>query len=89
MRVRNEECSYDSNLHFITTYVSGTLESHSSKPKFNASFEKKIEHLWFQSRDLGWSYNNFVVHFLEVLAVLRHRESLKCAAALESKITAQ
>jgi hypothetical protein len=89
MRVLNEESSNDSKLHSITTCISVALEPGSSRSKFNASFEKKIEHLWFQSKRLGWSYNDFVLHLLEVLVILQHRDSLKRAAASESGITTQ
>jgi hypothetical protein len=89
MRVRNEESGYDSKLHPVTTCISANFELSSSRSKFNASFEKKIENLWFQSRRLGWSYNDFVLHLLEVLVILQHRDSLKRPAASESGIATQ
>lgn len=44
--------------------------------KLKISIEKKIENIWLESRDLGWSYNEFVAHLLEVLVVLNHRAVL-------------
>jgi len=86
MRVRNEESGNNSELHFITTYISAVDETKLPRPKYNASFERKLERLWFQSKTLGWNYNDFVAHLLEVLVILRHRDSVKHAAALEKRI---
>ena len=44
--------------------------------KLKISIEKKIENIWLESEDLGWSYNDFVSHLLEVLVVLNHRSVL-------------
>ncbi len=52
------------------------------RPKFTASMEKKIEHLWLESQDRGWRYNDFIVVVLEVLAVLRHRNASQDGKAL-------
>jgi hypothetical protein len=60
-----------------------------NSPKFNISTEKKIERLWFQSRQLGWNYNDFVVRLLEVLVVLSHRNKVKITAAHKQGIGAK
>jgi hypothetical protein len=44
--------------------------------KLKISIEKKIENIWLESKELGWSYNDFVSHLLEVLVVLNHRSFL-------------
>jgi hypothetical protein len=44
--------------------------------KLKISIEKKIENIWLESQELGWSYNDFVSHLLEVLVVLNHRSVL-------------
>lgn len=41
--------------------------------KLKTSIEKKIENIWHESQEAGWSYNEFVAHMLEVLIVLNHR----------------
>jgi hypothetical protein len=81
MSVRNvESCSeIKENLasaHFFIQRKRCTLGA-----KFNASFERTIERLLSQSQQIGWSYDDFAVRLLEVLVVLRHRDSLKHAAA--------
>jgi len=81
MRVRNQESRNDSELHFIATYTSEIEENRPSGSKYNTSFDRKIERLWLQSKTLGWSYNEFAVHLLEVLMILRHRDRVKLAAA--------
>ena len=48
--------------------------THSSK--LRTSIEKKIENIWLESEELGWSYNDFVSHLLEVLIVLNYRGAL-------------
>ncbi len=44
--------------------------------KLKMSIEKKVENIWLESKELGWSYNDFVSHLLEVLVVLNHRTFL-------------
>jgi hypothetical protein len=44
--------------------------------KLKISIEKKIENIWLESKELGWSYNEFVSHLLEVLVVINHRSVL-------------
>jgi len=44
--------------------------------KLRTSIEKKIENIWLESEELGWSYNDFVSHLLEVLIVLNYRGAL-------------
>ena len=51
--------------------------------------EKQIERLWFQSKQLGWNYNDFVVRLLEVLVVLSHRNKVKITAAHKQGIDAK
>jgi len=41
--------------------------------KLRTSIEKKIENIWLESEELGWSYNDFVSHLIEVLIVLNYR----------------
>jgi hypothetical protein len=77
MRVRNEKSGGESELRFISTYVSAHDENKSSRLRQSTSLERNIERLWFQSRTLGWSYNDFVAHLLEILLILRHRDSVK------------
>ena len=47
----------------------GALQS----PKFRISIEKKIENIWLESEQLGWSYSDFVFHLMEILIVLNYR----------------
>jgi len=44
--------------------------------KLKMSIEKRIENIWLESQELGWSYNDFVSYLLEVLVVLNHRTLL-------------
>ncbi len=44
---------------------------HGSKLKM--SIERKIENVWLEAEQLGWSYTDFVSYLLEVLIVLNHR----------------
>lgn len=48
--------------------------------KLKMSIEKKIENIWLEFEELGWSYNDFISHLLEVLVVLNYR-------TLPSKLT--
>lgn len=41
--------------------------------KLKMSIEKKIENIWLESEQLGWNYNDFVSHLLEILIVLNYR----------------
>jgi len=52
--------------------------------KLKLSIEKKIENIWLESKDLGWSYNDFIAHLLEVLVVLNHRAFLPKANSNEN-----
>jgi hypothetical protein len=87
MRSSNEEHGNECNNNFVLTSSFVNHVKTTPISKFNASFERKVERLWFQSRHLGLSYNEFVVHLLEVLVVLRHRDSVKREAASESRAT--
>ncbi len=51
-------------------------EKHAIKPKFAITAEKKIERLWRNSKQLGWSYSDFVTHMLEVLIVVKQRDKI-------------
>jgi hypothetical protein len=88
MRVRNNEYGNECEDNIVLAGCPVTQERNAPRPKFNASFEKKIEQLWFESDRLGWSYIDFVIHVLEVLVILRHRESVKRAAAPERRAAA-
>jgi len=77
MRVRSDNCGTVSEINLASTQLSLRQERTASRPEFNASFEKKIERLWFQSKHLGWSYNDFVSHLLEILVVLQRRDKIK------------
>jgi hypothetical protein len=45
--------------------------------KFNISIERQLERLYRNSETLDWSFTDFCVHVLEVLAVLQHRKKVK------------
>ena len=77
MRVRSDNCGNVSEINLANAQLSLIQEKTASRPVFKASFEKKIERLWFQSKRLGWSYNDFVTHLLEILVVLQRRDKIK------------
>jgi hypothetical protein len=54
-----------------------TEERTPQRIKFSTSIERKIESLSRKSETLGWSFTEFCVHVLEVLAVLQHRRQVK------------
>ncbi len=56
------------------------------RTKFNISMEKKIERLWQESEQQGWSYSKFVSVVMEVLTVLHHRNKLQRAAPTPQKV---
>jgi hypothetical protein len=89
MRSSNEEHGNERNNNLVLTSFSVTHGKTTPMSKFNASFERKVERLWFQSRHLGLSYDEFVVHLLEVLVVLRHRDRVKREAAPKSRAIAK
>jgi len=41
--------------------------------KLRMSIEKQIENIWLESERLGWDFNDFVTHLMEVLIVLNYR----------------
>jgi len=41
--------------------------------KLRMSIEKQIENIWLESEELGWDFNDFVTHLMEVLIVLNYR----------------
>jgi hypothetical protein len=86
MSVRNNECGNESKNNFVMAKSSLGRKKIVPALKFKASFERRIERLWCQSSDLGWSYNDFVGHLLEVLIVLQHRDSSSRAAASKRSV---
>jgi hypothetical protein len=50
-----------------------TIDLPAQGSKLRISIEKKIEHIWLESEELGWSFNDFVSHLLEILIVLNYR----------------
>ena len=52
------------------------LEKIQSGSKFNISMEKKIERIWHESSNLGWSFTAFSVRVIEVLIILHHRNKV-------------
>ncbi len=57
------------------------------RTKFNISMEKKIERLWQESDQQGWSYCQFVAVVMEVLTVLHHRNRLVRAKPAHKKVS--
>jgi hypothetical protein len=53
--------------------------------KLRTSIEKKVENIWLESEELGWSYNDFVAHLLEVLIVLNYRGTKLTAKKADTK----
>jgi hypothetical protein len=47
------------------------------KLRANNAVERGLERLLSGSERLGWSYDDFVVHVLEVLVILRHRDQVR------------
>ena len=89
MSVSDNECGNKCEKNFELAQFPVHQKALTPNSKFNASFERKIERLWLRSRQPGWSYNDFVAHFLEVLVVMRHRNGVKLAAASKRRVTAQ
>ena len=56
------------------------------RTKFNISMEKKIERLWHESDQQGWSYSQFVSVVMEVLTVMHHRNKLVRSKPAHKKI---
>ncbi len=48
--------------------------------KFNISMEKRIERLWYESKALGWTFNGFVSHLMEILIIIQHRSRVPVQA---------
>jgi hypothetical protein len=86
MSVRNNESGNESANNFVIAKSSAVRKRIIPASKFNASFERKIERLWFQSSDFGWDYNDFVAHLLEVLIILRHRHTRRVVSGAKQKI---
>jgi hypothetical protein len=88
MRLRNDDYGNMSKLNLSEAQFSMIEERVAPRPKFNASIENKIEQLWFQSRHLHWSYNEFATRLLEVLIVLQHRDRMQREAASKRGVAA-
>src|SRR3974390_2246934 len=56
------------------------------RTKFNISMEKKIERLWQESDQQGWSYSQFVSVIMEVLTVMHHRNKLVRSKPAHKKV---
>jgi hypothetical protein len=85
MRVRNDNYDSVSEINLIDAQLPVLQKRTAPRPGFNDSFEKEIECLWFESRRLGWSYNEFAIHLLELLAVLSLRDKLKLPPSSPNK----
>jgi hypothetical protein len=90
MRMRNYK--YENNdINSDAGQISLPRQIPANRSKFNSSMEKKIERIWLQSQQLGWSYNDFVVHLLEVLVVLQKRNKATpvtvCKKSINGEIT--
>jgi hypothetical protein len=81
MRVRNHREEDNREINANSARIHLSKDKTSNRRKFNTSMEKKIEHIWFDSKKIGWSYNDFVVHVLEVLVVLQQRNMAKLTIA--------
>jgi hypothetical protein len=53
--------------------------------KLRTTIEKRVENIWLESEELGWSYNDFVTHLLEVLIVLNYRGTKLSAKSAGTK----
>jgi hypothetical protein len=89
MRVRGYEQENNSETNFEEDQLHFSQEKSANRSKFTTSMEKKIERVWSQSKPLGWSYNDFVVHLLEVLVILQHRQKVKLMTAPKQGIAAK
>ncbi len=89
MTVRDYKDENNREVNFNSAMLHLFQEKTGNSPKFNISTEKKIERLWFQSKQLGWNYNDFVVRLLEVLVVLSHRNKVKITAVHKQGIDAK
>lgn len=76
MRVRNYKYGDDCELNFKPAQFGLPQGKIVKKASLNMRVERKIESLRLQSTRLGWSYDDFVTHLLEVLAVLQQRGKL-------------
>ncbi len=89
MSARNYNYENYSEISSKAVQLHLSQEKTGNRSKFNTSMEKKIERLSFQSKQLGWSYSDFVVYLLEVLVVLRQRDKLKLMTAPKQGIAAK
>jgi hypothetical protein len=85
MRMRNDYYTGPAKVDLKNVRLSVIQGGAAARPEFNTSFEKEIEHLLFESRRLGWSYNEFVTHLMEILTVLQLRDKIKLAPSPADK----
>ena len=89
MRVGSYKQENNSEINSKEAQLHFSQEKTGNRSKFTTSMEKKIERVWSQSKPLGWSYNDFVVHLLEVLVILQHRQKVKLMTAPKQGIAAK
>jgi hypothetical protein len=77
VRMRNDYCGNVGEIDFEDVQLLMPQEGTTSRLDLNTSFEEEIEYIWFQSRLRGWSYDDFMAHLLEILAILRLRDKIK------------
>lgn len=85
MRVRTYKLEIDPKSAVKAIDNPNDLDKDLSRRKFNASLEKKIERAWFEAKQLGWTYNRFVVCLFETLIVLKQRQKLRVEVELASQ----
>jgi hypothetical protein len=79
MTVREFEGAKEStNDHLDHAHIQDFLKSNR---RFYSSVDKKIEKIWHEAESAGWSYNEFVVYMLEVIAILQYRRGKRRRAS--------
>jgi hypothetical protein len=58
----------------------------SQTKNINGFLERRIERVWRESRDRGWSFSEFAVYALEVLIVLNQREKAQDRIASQQRV---
>jgi hypothetical protein len=89
MRVRNYKAESSSEIYSKTSKLHLSQQKTRNRSKLNTSTERKIETLRFRSKQLGWSYSDFVVHLMEILAALDERNKVKLLSAPEEETVAK
>jgi hypothetical protein len=89
MRVRNieQENNRETTFNAVRSYLSAGKTGKGAK--FNSSMERRIEALWLRSEKLGWNYRDFVIHLLEVLLILNHRDKVSPMIASKQRINTE